>query len=56
MSRIKWNEAKIKKLYREGHGKGALSEYKPWLTVSMVSSQAEVTLADFCSLPDSLSC
>lgn len=39
MSRIKWNEAKIKKLYREGHGKGALCEYKPWLTVSMVSSQ-----------------
>jgi len=56
MSRINWNETRIKKMVLEGRGKVTLSDYKPWLTVSMVSSHAEVTLADFCSLLDSLSC
>lgn len=39
MSRIKWNETRIKKMELEGRGKGTLSNYKPWLTVSMVSSR-----------------
>ena len=56
MSRISFNEAKIKKIELEGRGKGTLCDYKPWPAVAMASSHAEVTLADFCSLLDSLNC
>ncbi len=38
MSRISWNETRIKKMQLERRGQGTLSSYKPWLTVSMVSS------------------
>ncbi|WP_158239248.1 TnsA endonuclease N-terminal domain-containing protein [Uliginosibacterium sp. TH139] len=38
-AKIKWSEAKIAQLEREGRGKGAGAEYKPWVQVNDFSSR-----------------
>jgi len=38
MSTVKWNEARIERLQKEGRGQGELAEYRPWLEITDLSS------------------
>lgn len=39
MSNVKWSEDKIKRLMKEGRGRGLKDEYKPWIYVTSFSSR-----------------
>jgi hypothetical protein len=39
VSAVKWNEARIERLQKEGRGSGELKDYRPWLEITDLSSQ-----------------